>query len=230
MVVNISQFKLATSEAGRSWHPTDNVILLFGNEYSVPRHLELLGKWSNERYPAETKICNLYHLRKTFAITHYLLTRLYFYPNLGQPFIHLKIKEIQNHFTAGNNCYWQFTRLLVSVEENDTNKGLVAVKNVEVKNEELIRLYVKNLESSKDMEELRKMVDQNFNLRVVQCLKGVMDMEARKKLVQDLKAIGGANTALEYWPEFLYIASSCYLLYMYEDALALIMLNHKSER
>lgn len=75
--------------------------------------------------------------------------------------------------------------------ENDTTVGPVAVKN-----EALIGLYVKNLENSKDMEELRKMVDQNFNLRVVQCLKGVMDMKDREKLVQYLKIIGGANTTL----------------------------------
>lgn len=196
MVVNISQFKLATSEAGHSWHPTDNVIILFGNGCSVPRLLELLGKWSNEGDPAEKKICNLYHLRETFAITHYLLTRLYCYQNPGQPFNNLKMKEIQNHVTAGNNCYWQFTRLLASVEENGTNGVPAAVKNLEAENEALIRLYVANLEKSKDIEELRKMVNWNFNLRVVQDLKGVIDMEAREKLVQDLRVIGGANTAL----------------------------------
>lgn len=191
MAINISQsLELITSEIEYSWHPTNNIVLLFKNEYSVSSLLQFLAKWSNEGNQAATKVCNLYYLRNTFAVTHYLLTRLYSYPGPGRAPVNLSVKEIQNHVKADNNCFWQFTRLLVSVE-NDTHVGPVAVGS-----EVLIRSYMKNLENNKDMDELRKMVDHNFNLRVIQCLKDVMDKEAWEELVQDLKGIDGANTYL----------------------------------
>ena len=191
MTANILQsLELATSEVENLRHLRKNTILLFGNQYSILEFLELLGKQNNEGNQAETKICNFYYLHGTFVVTYYLLTRFYSYLGPGQTPINFSIEEIQNHVKAGNNCFWQLTRLLESVK-NDTN-----VKPITVENEALAGRYVKNLENSQDMNQLGKVVDQNFNLQVAQCFKDVMDKEAREKLIQDLKEIDGVNPNL----------------------------------
>ena len=182
--------ELATPQVGHPWHPTKDVILLFGVKYSIPELFQSLNDWHNEGNHAETKACNLKHLCATLSVTYYLLTRLHPHPNSGQSPPNLPGEELHKHVKAGSNCFWEFTRLLSSLE-NDTHLGPVAV-GAETLNE----IYVKNLEGSKNMDILRELVDQNYNPVVMQRLKVVMDEESWQKLVYDLKGIKGASAAL----------------------------------
>ncbi len=192
MVANIAEpLELATAIVGHPWHPTKHVALLLGVKYSVSGLLELLGKWSDDaNYPEDTQACNLKRLQATFRVTHYLLTRLFSTPESGQTPLNLNDGEHENFVNVGSKTFREFTRLLKLVE-NHTFVGPVPVGE-----ETLDGLFVKNLEGSKPMEDLREDVDEKFNLSVVKTLKKVMDEEAREKLLQDLQGIEGANTDL----------------------------------
>lgn len=188
MAVNIVEpLELATATAGHPWHPTKHVALLIGVKYSVPGLLELLGKWSND---ADTQVCNLKRLRTTFSVTHYLLSRLFSIPDSSQSPLNLNAWEHERFFSLGTTSFWEFTRLLKLVE-NHTFVGPVPVWE-----ETLGGLFVKNLEGSKPIEDLRGEVDEKFNLMVVQRLKEVMDEKAREELLQDIQTIEGADADL----------------------------------
>lgn len=177
--------ELATAQAGHPWHPTKNVILLFGTKFSIPELFQLLRDW-NKGDQAKPKIDDL---RATLSVAHYILTRLYPGSISDQAPPNLPVDELDRHIKAGSNCFWQFTHLLKLVEK-DTPMGPAAVgKKAE-------KLYAKTLESSKDMDMLREVVNLNYNLVVVQRLKKVMDEETWKKLVYDLNRIDGVNTNL----------------------------------
>lgn len=182
--------KLATPEGGHPWHPTKDVILLFGVNYSILDLLKLLKDWNNKGERAETKVCKLDHLRATLSVAHYCLTRLHSDPSSGQAPLNLSDNEVHKHFKAGSNCFWEFTHLL-SLLEKDTHVGRVAVGE-----ESLVGLYVKNLEGSKEMDMLRESVDHNYNPVVVRYLKGAMEDEAWKSLIYDLEEIEGVNAKL----------------------------------
>ena len=184
MVVNIVEpLELATAMVGHPWHPTKHVALLIGVKYSVPGLLELLGKWSNDANYPDTQVCNLRRLRTTFRVTHYLLTRLLSIPDSGQ----ISTSTLEKIVSVGSTPFREFTRLLKLVE-NHTFVGPVPVGA-----ETLNGLFMENLVDSKPLEDLRREVDEKFNLMVVQRLKGVMDEEARVKLLQ---IIEGANDDL----------------------------------
>lgn len=193
MAVNIAEpLELATAIVGHPWHPTKQVALLTGVKYSVPGLLELLGKWSNDASYTDTQVCNLKRLRATFHVTHYLLTRLSI-PDPGHTHLNLNAGEYETFFNVGSRSFREFTRVLKLVE-NHTFVGPVPVGE-----ETLDGLFVKNLEGSKPMEDLREDVDEKFNITVVRRLKRVMDEEAQQKLLQDLRGIEGANADLLAW-------------------------------
>lgn len=191
-MANIAEpLELATAIVGHPWHPTKHVALLLGVKYSVSGLLELLGKWSDDaNYPEDTQACNLKRLQATFRVAHYLLTRLFSTPESGQTPLNLNDGEHENFVNVGSKKFREFTRLLKLVE-NHTFVGPVPVGE-----ETLDGLFVKNLEGSKPMEDLREDVDEKFNLSVVKTLKKVMDEEAQEKLLQDLQGIEGASTDL----------------------------------
>lgn len=194
-VANIAEpLELATALVGHPWCPNKHVALLLGVKYSVPGLLELLGNWSDDanNSPEDngTQVCNLKRLQATFRVTHYLLTRLVFLiPDSVQTplFNHLNDVEHERFIRIGTNAFREFTRLLKLVE-NHTFVGPVPIGK-----ETLVELFVKNLEGSKPMEDLRKEVDGKFNLSVVKRLKEGMDEKDREKLLRDLQGIESAN-------------------------------------
>lgn len=187
MAFNIPESsRLATLQAGHQWHPTENIIRLNGKNFSIPMLLQKLNDWNNKGNQAETKVCKLDHLHNTLAVTHYLLTRLYSDLSSDQAPRNLLHNELHKHIKAGNNSFWEFTRVL-KIVENNTPVGSFEFMETQ---------YVKNLEGNEDMEILRGLVDQNYNLVVVQRLKEVMDEEARKKLFDDLRGIDGKYAKL----------------------------------
>lgn len=192
MAANIAEpSELATAMIGRPWHPTKHVALLLGVKYSVPGLLELLGKWNDDaNYPQDTQVCNLKRLHATFRVAHYLLTRLFPIPNSGQSPFKLNDGEPEGFARVGSKTFQEFTRMLKFVE-NHTFVGPVPVGE-----ETLEGLFVKKLEGSQLMEDLRQKVDEKFNLLAAKRLKELMDEEARGKLLQDLQGIEGAHPDL----------------------------------
>lgn len=176
---------LATPQIGQLWHQTK--IILFGREYSILDLFQSLNEWNSEGNQAERKVCNLERLCATLSVTYYLLTSLDPDPNSGQSPPNLPKEELQKHIRAGRNCFWQFTHLLSSLE-NDTQVGSVALEAKTLRG-----LYVKNLEGSKEMNFLRESVGQNYNPVVMQRLEQVMDGETWQKLDDDLRGIKGAT-------------------------------------
>lgn len=197
-VANIAEpLELASAFVGCSWHPNMHVALLLGVKYSVPGLLEFLGNWSDDanNYPEDsTQVCNLKRLQATFRVANYLLRRLYFLiPDSASQttfFNHLSDVEHERFVRIGSNAFWEFTRLLKLVE-NHTFVGPVPIGN-----ETLVEQFVKNLKDSKPMEDLRKNVDEIFNLSIVKRLKEGMDEKDREKLVKDLQGIESVNTDL----------------------------------
>lgn len=154
-MANIAEpLELATAIVGHPWHPIKHVALLLGVKYSVSGLLELLGKCSDDaNYPEDTQVCNLKHLQATFHVTHYLLTRLISVSDSAQTSFNLNDGEHERFVNVGSRTFREFTRLLKLVE-NHTFVGPVPVGE-----ETLDELFVKNLEGSKLMEDLREDVD-----------------------------------------------------------------------